>query len=95
MDEKLNMKKIRFIPTETGLHCLKVKYGSDTVQGTPMEIMVQNSPMIIAYGDGIHHALYEKPATFIIDTKDMQGDLKVHIEGKLSILTCSLHFRLY
>ena len=43
--------------------------------------MVTNTHIITAYGDGIHHALHEKPATFMIDTQDMQGDLKVRIEG--------------
>jgi hypothetical protein len=43
--------------------------------------MVNDARLVTAYGDGIHHALHEKPATFTIDTQDMQGDLKVRIEG--------------
>jgi hypothetical protein len=45
-------------------------------------MMVNNNLIITAYGDGIHHALNEKEATFMIDTKDIQGDLKVRVDGK-------------
>jgi hypothetical protein len=44
-------------------------------------MMVNDARLVTAYGDGIHHALHEKPAAFMIDTQDMQGDLKVRIEG--------------
>ena len=44
-------------------------------------MMVNDARMVTAYGDGIHHALHEKAATFTIDTQEMQGDLKVRIEG--------------
>lgn len=47
-------------------------------------MMVNDARVVTAYGDGIHHALHEKPATFMIDTQDMQGDLKVRIEGKIT-----------
>ena len=43
--------------------------------------MVNDARMVTAYGDGIHHALHEKAATFTVDTQEMQGDLKVRIEG--------------
>ncbi len=45
-------------------------------------MMVNNNHIITAYGDGIHHALHEKETTFMIDTKDIQGDLKVRVDGK-------------
>jgi hypothetical protein len=48
-----------------------------------MKMMVANTHIVTAYGDGIHHALQEKIAIFMIDTKDMHGDLKVRIDGKL------------
>jgi hypothetical protein len=50
-------------------------------KGTPIKMMVNDARLVTAYGDGIHHALHEKPAAFMIDTQDMQGDLKVRIEG--------------
>ncbi len=46
-------------------------------------MMVNDVRLVTAYGDGIHHGLHEKLATFMIDTQDMQGDLKVRIEGML------------
>ena len=49
--------------------------------GSPIKMMVNESRMVTAYGDGIHHALHEKPASFMIDTQEMHGDLKVRIEG--------------
>ena len=45
-------------------------------------MMVNNTRTITAYGDGIHHAVQDKPAIFMINTNDMQGDLKVRIDGK-------------
>jgi hypothetical protein len=53
-------------------------------------MMVNDARLVTAYGDGIHHALHEKPATFMIDTQDMQGDLKVRIEGPNSVIKNSL-----
>jgi hypothetical protein len=52
-------------------------------KGSPIKMMVNDVRLVTAYGDGIHHGLHEKPATFMIDTQDMQGDLKVRIEGML------------
>ena len=91
-------KRIRFTPNETGIHYLNAKFGSEVVPGefsrvcnvvisisivgTPIKMMINDARVVTAYGDGIHHALHEKPATFMIDTQDMQGDLKVRIEGK-------------
>ena len=45
-----------------------------------MEMIVTNTRAITAYGEGLHYSVYEKPARFMIDTDDMQGDLKVRIE---------------
>lgn len=50
--------------------------------GTPMKLVVNDVRLVTACGDGIHHALHEKSATFFIDTQEMQGDLKVRIEGR-------------
>jgi hypothetical protein len=46
-------------------------------------MMVNNPQIITAYGDGLHHALQEKLTTFMIDMKNMAGDLEVRIEGKM------------
>ncbi|CAM4955218.1 unnamed protein product [Rotaria socialis] len=86
IDDTLKIKKIYFTPTEIGLHRLNAKFGFDIVPGTPIQMMVNNMPIVTAYGDGIHHASHEQEATFMIDTKDMQGDLKVHIEGSNSVI---------
>ena len=51
-------------------------------KGTPIKMTINDTRLVTAYGDGIHHALHEQSATFNIDTQDMQGDLKVRIEGK-------------
>lgn len=56
--------------------------GSFIPIGTPIKVMINDARLVTARGDGIHHALHEKPASFFIDTQDMQGDLKVRIEGK-------------
>ncbi|CAM4758481.1 unnamed protein product [Rotaria magnacalcarata] len=84
------VKKVRFTPNETGVHYLNAKFGSEVVPGTPIKMMVNDARLVTAYGDGIHHALHEKLATFNIDTQDMQGDLKVRIEGSNSVIKNTL-----
>jgi len=49
-------------------------------------MMVNSTRVITAYGDGLHYGLHEKVTTFMIDTKNMQGDLKIQIEGTNKIL---------
>ena len=61
---------------------LEIIFNYSRREGTPIQMMVNSTPVVLAYGDGIHHASHEQEATFMIDTKDMQGDVKVHIEGK-------------
>ncbi|CAF3716192.1 unnamed protein product [Rotaria sordida] len=84
------VKKVRFTPNETGVHYLNAKFGSEIIPGTPIKMMVNDARLVTAYGDGIHHALHEKLATFMIDTQDMQGDLKVRIEGSNSVIKNTL-----
>jgi hypothetical protein len=107
IDDQSTTKKVYFTPTEIGVHYLNAKFGSDIVpgkmklisnfnhtfnKGTPIKMLVINTNLITAYGDGIHHALHEKLAIFMIDTKDVQGDLKVRIEGKINFKTKTLLF---
>lgn len=40
--------------------------------------------MITAYGDGLHKSLQNKITAFFIDTKEIEGDLNVRIEGKVN-----------
>ena len=49
-----------------------------------MKITVNDTRIITAYGDGIHHAIQEKETTFMINTNEMQGDLQVYMEGKVT-----------
>jgi len=50
-----------------------------------MKLMVNDTRFVTAYGEGLHHSLQDKLATFMIDTKEMEGDLKVRIEGIIII----------
>ena len=75
-------KRVFFTATQTGVHHLKVKLGTDLLPGVPTEFLVKNSNSINAYGDGLERALQDKLAVFMIDTKDLKGDLIVRIEGE-------------
>ncbi|CAF1050339.1 unnamed protein product [Adineta ricciae] len=86
IDDTTKVTKVRFTPTEPGIHTLNAKFGSDPIPGVPMKISVHNTHMITAYGDGIHHAIQEKETTFMINTNEMQGDLQVYMEGPNSII---------
>jgi hypothetical protein len=52
-----------------------------------MKLLVNDTRFVTAYGDGLHHSLQDKLATFMIDTKEMEGDLKVRIEGRIFKIT--------
>ncbi|CAF5187759.1 unnamed protein product, partial [Rotaria magnacalcarata] len=52
IDGTLKIKKIYFTPTEIGLHHLNAKFGFDIVPATPIQMMVNNMPIVTAYGDG-------------------------------------------
>lgn len=45
---------------------------------------MNNKCIVTAYGDGLNSGLYEKATTFMIDTKDMEGDLQIRIENSKS-----------
>ena len=87
---KSTSKKVRFTPNDIGVYYLNAKFGSEPVPGTPIKMIVNDVRLVTACGDGIHHALHEKPATFYIDTQEMQGDLKVRIEGPNSVIKNTL-----
>ena len=50
---------------------------------TPIKLIVKDIRLITAYGDGLHQSLQNKIASFFIDTKEIEGDLNVRIEGKM------------
>lgn len=82
-------KRVFFTATQTGLHRLKVRLGSDSLPGTPVEFMVYSSRSINVYGDGLERALQDKLSVFMIDTKDLAGDLTIQIEGESNETTKS------
>ncbi|CAF0887782.1 unnamed protein product [Adineta steineri] len=86
INDATKVTKVHFTPIESGLHTLNAKFGSDIIPGTPLKMMVTNGRMVTAYGNGIHHALHETETTFMIDTKELLGDLKVYMEGPNSII---------
>ena len=98
IDDTSTTQRVRFTPTEIGPHSLNVKFGSEQMpgkiklridielfssKGAPIKLMVNDTRFVTAYGDGLHHSLQDRVANFMIDTKEMEGDLKVRIEGRI------------
>lgn len=46
-----------------------------------MELIVNNTNIITASGDGLHSGIQDKLSTFMIDTKNLKGDLQIRIES--------------
>ncbi|CAF0927406.1 unnamed protein product, partial [Didymodactylos carnosus] len=84
------IKKVRFQPNENGILYINAKIGSEAIQGTPFKITVNDARSVTVHGEGLYHAQEDRPANFFIDTKDMQGDLKVRIEGPNSVIKNTL-----
>ena len=80
-------RRIRVRPTETGSHTISIRLGAHLI-GTPLTIngvhgsRVANMP--VARGDGLHHAVEDRPACFVVDTQGAAtkgSSLQVSIEG--------------
>ena len=76
--------KVKYQPTEIGLHTLEVAYNNQPIQGSPFKFHVDavNAGHVTAYGPGLSHGIVGQPATFTIITKDAgAGGLSLAVEG--------------
>lgn len=48
--------------------------------------MVKDSKSVSIYGDGLQHGVQDQISVFLIDTKDLTGDLSIRIEGLNSMI---------
>ena len=64
--------KIKYQPTEVGLHTLEVAYNQVPVQGSPFKFRVDaiNAGYVTAHGPGLSHGIAGQPSTFTIVTKN-------------------------
>ncbi|XP_070558718.1 filamin-A-like isoform X3 [Ptychodera flava] len=76
--------KVKYSPTEKGLHILYIKYNDKDVPGSPFEFHVVEvkSGQVTAYGPGLTHGVVCEPCNFTINTKDAgAGGLALAVEG--------------
>ncbi|XP_023932625.1 filamin-C [Lingula anatina] len=58
--------------------------------GSPYTQDVRSIAHISAYGDGLYKGEEDQPATFMVDSKGMKGDLFVQVDGPNSIAKCNI-----
>eukprot|EP00918_Siedleckia_nematoides_P105694 GHVU01230790.1.p1 GENE.GHVU01230790.1~~GHVU01230790.1.p1 ORF type:complete len:2480 (+),score=363.92 GHVU01230790.1:158-7597(+) len=84
VDNKDGTVKIKYQPSEVGLHTLDVKYNNVPITGSPFKFHVDaiNSGFVTAHGPGLSHGQCAEPAQFTIVTKDAgAGGLALAVEG--------------
>ena len=71
-DNRNGTVKIRYQPTEVGLHTLDVSYNQQPVAGSPFKFYVDSVGLGHgpAYGPGLSHGICGQPCNFTIVTKD-------------------------
>jgi filamin len=71
-DNRNGTVKIKYQPTEVGLHTLDVTYNQSPVAGSPFTFFVDSVGMghVTAYGPGLSHGIAGQLCHFTIVTKD-------------------------
>lgn len=71
-DNRNGTVKIRYQPSEIGLHTMDVLYNKVPVQGSPFNFYVHSVGLgqVTAYGPGLSHGVAGQPCHFTIVTKD-------------------------
>ncbi|XP_030274937.1 filamin-B-like isoform X1 [Sparus aurata] len=82
---KAGISKVRYTPTEEGVHSVNVSYDGHPVPGSPFPVEAQLPPdpsKVKAFGPGLKGGLVGNPAEFTIDTKGAgTGGLGLTVEG--------------
>lgn len=74
-------KKIRIVPIELGAHRISLLLAGQQVNGMPITLNSIDSRLPVAKGDGLHHGLEDRQASFSVESQGLQGNLDVKIEG--------------
>jgi filamin len=83
-DNRNGTVKIRYQPTEVGMHTLDVAYNQSPVAGSPFKFYVDKLGVghVTAFGPGLSHGITGEPCNFTIITKDAgAGGLALAVEG--------------
>ncbi|KAM9362097.1 filamin B a [Symphorus nematophorus] len=82
---KAGVSRVRYTPTEEGVHAVNVSYDGHPVPGSPFPVEAQLPPdpsKVKAFGPGLKGGLVGTPAEFTIDTKGAgTGGLGLTVEG--------------
>ena len=81
LDGNNNRKRVSFTPTELGPHKLQLQLAGQHLTGTPLILVCVEPRFPVLRGEGLHHAIEDKPAYFFIDPQGMKGSIEVNIEG--------------
>jgi hypothetical protein len=79
-------KRLRLMPLELGSHTISIRLGGQNLIGTPLTINAVQVRTPVARGDGLHHAVEDRQATFVVDTQGSAtkgSSLEVSIESSL------------
>ncbi|KAM7005423.1 filamin B a isoform 1-T1 [Tautogolabrus adspersus] len=82
---KAGVSRVRYTPTEEGVHAVNVSYDGHPIPGSPFPVEAQLPPdpsKVKAFGPGLKGGLVGNPAEFTIDTKGAgTGGLGLTVEG--------------
>uniref|UniRef100_G3NI02 Filamin B n=1 Tax=Gasterosteus aculeatus TaxID=69293 RepID=G3NI02_GASAC len=82
---RAGVSRVRYTPTEEGVHAVNVSYDGHPVPGSPFPVEAQLPPdpsKVKAFGPGLKGGLVGNPAEFTIDTKGAgTGGLGLTVEG--------------
>jgi hypothetical protein len=109
-DMKDGQYLVRYVPVTAGTYNISLKYAGEYFRGSPVHSLVTypGAPFhdkCIAFGDGLHRGVLRKPATFIIQARDIFANnvtsnasefvvLIKRNEDNSSIFTCNGRCRL-
>ncbi|XP_055869094.1 filamin-A-like isoform X2 [Biomphalaria glabrata] len=79
-----------YTPIESGQHKIFVSYGGMELNGSPFHQEISEGTLPTAHGEGLHKGEEDKPATFIIDSRNLRGEPTVQVDGPNAIAKCSI-----
>ncbi|XP_059143816.1 filamin-B-like, partial [Physella acuta] len=91
MDELAPLEhSVSYTPTEAGQHKIFISYSGMELNGSPFHQEISEGTLPPAHGEGLHRGEEDKPATFVIDARNLKGEPSVQVDGPNAIAKCSI-----
>ena len=81
-----NAYRVTYTPVKEGNHTVDIQYADKELKDSPYKIVVDEPGYVKCTGDGLHHAIANEPAHFVVDaTKAGEGSLGLQMEGPAEV----------